>query len=253
MLHKLVKRIAPVALAALGAGLGGCDGMDIEINGEKGVPLAELDMSGDPPSKVVLAGPDRIVLSEGEALSIDVEGDSEVTERLRFWLEDDTLGVSRENGSWKDSGTAIVRVTMPAPRDIVVAGSGEIEAPAMADTADITIAGSGRAEIARIEASKLDVTIAGSGTLSAAGSAEVLDLNIVGSGSADMAALKVDSADINVAGSGDAHFASDGTVEANIMGSGDVRVAGSATCEIKAMGSGTLKCEPASDSAAAAE
>ncbi|HSM53046.1 MAG TPA: hypothetical protein VK839_02550, partial [Erythrobacter sp.] len=75
MLNKLIKRLAPVAAIALSAAVAGCNDMNIEINGEEGVPLAELDMSGDAPTELILAGPDTVVLSEGDALDIDVEGD----------------------------------------------------------------------------------------------------------------------------------------------------------------------------------
>lgn len=247
MIHNFIKRMAPIAAIALSAAVAGCGDMNIEINGEQGVPLAELDMSGDPPTELVLAGPDTVVLTEGDTLDINVEGDSDVTELLRFSLKDGTLAVSRKNGDWKDTGTAIVRVTMPAPSDIVVAGSGSVEAPTMADEASVTIAGSGKADIAALESARLEVTIAGSGSLAAAGTAERLELNIVGSGKSTMDGLKVERAEVTVAGSGDASFASDGNVEANIIGSGDVRVIGSATCEINAMGSGTLKCEAAAE------
>lgn len=233
MIHKLIRQLAPVAAIALSAAVAGCGDMNIEINGEEGVPLAELDMSGEAPTSVVIAGPDSVVLREGDALAIDVEGDSAVTELLRFSLKDGTLGISRKNGNWKDTGTAIVRVTMPAPRSIVVAGSGSVEVPTMASEAEVTIAGSGK--------------------VAAAGTAERLELNVVGSGSGEMAGLKVDRAEVTVAGSGDTSFASDGTVEANIVGSGDVRVIGSATCTINAMGSGTLKCEASAPKPAEAE
>lgn len=247
MLHKLIKGIAPVAAMALSIGLSGCNDMDIEINGEKGVPLSELDMSGDPPNSLVLAGPDRVILTEGDSLSIEVEGDSDVTDAVRFHLSDDALAVSRAKGEWKRGSTAIVHVTMPAPESIVIAGSGSVEAAAMAEEADIAIAGSGSANVSGLAATKMDVTIAGSGTLTASGSTGSLDLNVVGAGDADMAGLSVDDADVTIAGSGDATFASDGKVDASIMGSGSVRVIGSATCEISSMGSGTLRCEPADE------
>lgn len=243
MLHKLIKGLAPVAAVALSAVVAGCGDMDIKINGEEGVPLAELDMSGDPPDSLVLAGPDKVVLSEGDTLDIDVTGDAEAVDLVRFWLEDGTLAISRESGEWKNAGTAIVNVTMPAPGSIVIAGSGTVEAFGMSDPAEITIAGSGSLDVASIEARKAEVTVAGSGTVTGAGTVDRLEMNIVGAGSANMEGLKAQRAEITVAGSGDATFASDGEVEANIVGSGDVRVIGSATCEINAMGSGTLKCE----------
>lgn len=243
MIHRLIKGLAPVAALALSAVVAGCGDMNVEINGEKGVPLAELDMSGDPPEVLVLAGPDKVILSEGQALDIDIEGDA--ADLVRFTLKDGALGVLREPGNWKDSGTAIVRVTMPVPRSITIAGSGDVEAQGMASEAEIVIAGSGRLKVAALAATRADVTIAGSGSLEAAGSADRLDLTIAGSGGADMARLKVENAEVTIAGAGTAGFASDGKVEANIMGSGDVQVTGRATCEIKAMGSGTLTCTPA--------
>ena len=250
MLHRLIKGIAPIAALALGAAVSGCD-MDISINGEEGVPLAELDTSGDAPTKLVLAGPDEVVVSEGGTLDIVVEGDSEAADLVRFTLKDGTLGVMREKGKWGDVGTATVRVTMPAPESITIAGSGKVTAAAMEGDTDITIAGSGSLDVADVRAGKASVTLAGSGTMSAGGRADSLDLTVAGSGKADMQGLKVDSADINIAGSGDAAFASDGKVDANIMGSGTVRVTGRATCEVKSMGSGKVICEAASEPAEA--
>lgn len=245
MIHKLIRRMAPIAAIALSATVASCGDMNVEINGEAGVPLAELDMSGDPPTSLVLAGPDKVILIEGGALDINVEGDADTADLLRFSLNDGKLAISRKGGKWEDTGIAIVNVTMPAPKQILVAGSGAVESTTMAEEADITIAGSGKASVAEIAATKLEVTIAGSGSLTTAGTAERLELNILGAGKSDMQGLKVERAEVTVAGSGDASFASDGEVEANIIGSGDVQVIGSATCEVKAMGSGTLKCEPA--------
>jgi hypothetical protein len=49
MISRFLKRMAPVAALALGTALAGCDGGDVEINGKKGVPLAELKQGGVPP------------------------------------------------------------------------------------------------------------------------------------------------------------------------------------------------------------
>lgn len=242
MFHKLIKGIAPVAAIALSVALAGCGDVKYEINGEEGVPLAELDMSGDAPSELVLAGPDTVVISSGDTLDIDVSGDADVVELIRFTLDDGTLGVLRKNGDDKSSGTAVIRVTMPAPRALTVAGSGTIEAPEMAEDADINILGSGSLVVKSLKAKSADVNVAGSGSFTASGSADVLDLNLLGSGLASMRELQVQSADITIAGSGEAEFASDGKIDANIMGSGMVTVHGRATCEVSAMGSGKVVC-----------
>jgi hypothetical protein len=250
MIGRILKGLAPVLAVAAAAGVAGCDGANISINDKDGVPLSELDTAGKSPSELVLAGPDEVIDTEGATLDIDVSGDREAVDALRFTLDDKTLGIVRKKGDWKGNAKATVRVTMPPLEHLVVAGSGTVTAPRMTGSPEITIAGSGTARTARVEADKMEVTVAGSGTYEASGAAKSLELTIAGSGSARMAGLKVDDAEVTIAGSGDAEFASDGTVKATVMGSGDVRVTGNAKCTIKSMGSGTLHCAPAGSTSA---
>jgi hypothetical protein len=240
MLHKVLKGIAPVLAFALAAGISGCDG-HISINGHDGVPLSELDMAGKTPTGVVLAGPDDVIVTRGDKLAIDVSGDADAKDALRFTLDDETLGVMRKNNS-KTDGKATVHVTLPQLSKVTLAGSGRLDAANVTGEVEAVIAGSGTARLRSVETDKLEATIAGSGTLEAAGHAKSLELTVAGSGTAKMAGLKVDRAKVTIAGSGDASFASDGTVDATVMGSGNVDVAGSARCTIHSMGSGKLNC-----------
>ncbi len=240
MLHKIIKGVAPVLALALATGLAGCDG-HISVNGHEGVPLAELNLDGRSPTSLVLAGPDNVVIARGEKLTIDVAGDPQAADELRFTLDDDSLGVMRKNGS-KVRGKATVRVTLPALSKLTLAGSGKVDADQMDGDVEVVIAGSGTARVAAIEADKVEVTIAGSGTLEAGGRAETLELTVAGAGSANMGPLRVGNGEVTIAGSGDAAFASDGTVKATILGSGTVSVTGSAKCTVSSMGSGKLHC-----------
>lgn len=238
-----MKFLAGLAMAAAATLLTACNGdMNISTSSD-GVPLAELDYEGATPTGIALAGPDKVIVTSGESLAIEVEGDAEITEKLRFELDGDSLEIGRE-GNWRQSGIATIRVTMPTPTNVTVAGSGTIEIDRLGTggEAEIAIAGSGNSKIGRIDADELDVTVAGAGSLEAAGRAKSLELSIAGSGDLDLRRVKVDSADISIAGSGDAVFASDGEVEASIMGSGTVEVIGNAKCSVSAMGSGELKC-----------
>lgn len=244
MIERFIKRMAPVAALALGTALTGCNA-DMKVNGMDGVPLAKLDMDAATPTELVLASGDRVVLREGDALAITVDGDPEETEKLRFSLDEETLGITREGNSWGSGSAVTVNVTMPPPEEIVVAGSGTILAQAVAKDAELTIGGSGNIEVEAIAADSLEVTIGGSGSIKGAGTARVLEVNIGGSGDVDLSALKADTAEISIGGSGDVALASDGTVEASIAGSGDVRVTGRAQCEVTAVGSGKLTCSPA--------
>lgn len=248
-IDRFFRALGPIIAVAMAAGVAACDG-NVSINGDKGKPLAEIDLTGTPPQELVLLGPDEVRVTQGDKLAITVEGDKAVTDQLRFTLKDGTLGVLREGKSLgMSSGKAVVNVTMPAPKTLTMAGSGKINAEALAKEAKVTIAGSGDIETPHIASDKLDLTIAGSGSYRGAGNVAALDVNIVGSGSAAMDALKAESADLTIAGSGNSAFASDGEVKAKIMGSGTVTVRGRARCTVESMGSGKLVCEPGNGAA----
>ncbi len=244
---KIIRKIGPFVALAAAAGLAGCDGMDVSFNGEDGVPLAELDMSGDAPTGVALGGSDTVVITTGDEFTIEVEGSDTAADRLRFVLADGTLAIGRDEGSNSGGGVATVNITMPSPSMIAVGGSGQITADTMDPDAEVVIGGSGSASIQTLDAESLEITIGGSGSVQAAGSADRLEITIGGNGSALMPDLRTDRGEVNIGGSGSASFASDGSVEANIGGSGNVRVYGSATCELNSIGSGQLVCEPAAD------
>ncbi len=239
----MARRIAPFAALAAATALSGCGDMNIAMNGEEGVPLAELDMSGDAPTGVAMGGSDSVVITTGDEFTIDVDGSDEAIERMRFVLSEGTLAIGRANDSSNGGGTATILITMPAPGTLAMGGSGTIEADTMASDAEIVVGGSGSISVGSIEADSLEVVIGGSGSATAWGTAERLEITIGGNGSANMADLQVERGEVNIGGSGDATFASDGRVEANIFGSGSVRVIGSATCEANTIGSGSLVCE----------
>ena len=241
MLKALLKTILPIAALGIGLATSACGNAHISFGDGEGVPLSELDTSGTTPTALALAGPDKVVVTEGAKLTITVSGDQDAIEALRFNLDDGTLGIMRKKHA-KAPGMATIAVTVPALHEIVLAGSGDITAPSLADKAEVNIGGSGTVAIGRVAADQFDVNIGGSGTLSAAGTAERLEFNVAGSGNLKARGLKVGSAEVNIAGSGGGEFASDGKVRANVLGSGDVTVFGRADCKISAMGSGKLHC-----------
>ena len=241
-LHKVIRKIAPVAGMLAAVALAGCDGANIEIDGD-GVPLAQLDMTGDPPTGIVLAGSDTLIINRGEEFEVEVTGTDEARERMRFARDGDTLAIHRSGNTWSDSDVATVEITLPALDNVVVAGSGDVTARGLRGDASLVVTGSGTLAAPGVEATSLDIVMAGSGELGGSGTTERLSVNVAGSGRVDLSGLRTARADVNMAGSGAATFASDGEVEANIIGSGNVRVIGSATCKVNTVGSGTLSCE----------
>jgi hypothetical protein len=244
---KFVRAFTPVIAIALAAGVSGCDGAKIKINGEDGVKLADLDLTGTAPDELVLLGPDEVKITQGARLAITVEGDAAASDDMRFSLKDGTLAILRKDMKWSkfSDKTVVINVTMPPPREITMAGSGKISSVALAPRANIVVAGSGTVETPNVAGESIDVNLAGSGLYRAAGNVSTLKLLIAGSGSAELDALKADQAKVTIAGSGSARFASDGDVKAEIMGSGEVTVRGRARCTVSTMGSGKLNCETA--------
>ena len=240
MKFNLSGAFASLAALAVAAAVSGCDGAEVRV--DEGKPLSELDLTGEAPKSLALYGPDEVNIQPGDKLAISVAGDQTAADELRFSLKGGTLGIGRKNDS-NAAGTAVVNVTMPAPSKLVAAGSGKIRSQALANEAEVTLAGSGDVETMNVAAERLKVTIAGSGAYRAAGKATRLELNIVGSGSAAMEGLKTDNATIKIAGSGRSTFSSDGEVNASIVGSGEVTVRGRAKCKVSATGSGKLVCE----------
>lgn len=249
MLDRMLRNLAPLAALALGAGLSGCSAADMRINGEEGVPLSELDMTGAAPSELLLAANAKVIVSHGDQLEVTVEGDT--NDALRFVLEDDMLGISRDRDREMDGSKATVRITMPDLARIVIGGSGRVEAKAMTANPELVIGGSGSIAVEQIAAETLEITVGGSGKVSASGRADRLEVTVGGSGDVDMPGLQTDRADINIGGSGDVRFASDGRVDATIAGSGDVIVEGRATCSLKSLGSGKITCREPQPSVAA--
>jgi hypothetical protein len=202
----------------------------------EGVPLEELDLTGPPPSKIALCGPAQVVLSKGKVFRVDVEPGASGQD-VRFALAEERLAISGGDGD------TVVRITLPAPRKLTIAGSGNMTAEKLARDGKVSIAGSGRLEVAAVEGGRVKVSIAGSGRLALDGQADELDLSIAGSGSCDAEGLAVEKASVHIAGSGDAIFTCHGEVTAHLMGSGNVIVRGSARCSVHSMGSGTVTCE----------
>ncbi len=246
MIKDIAHTLGGIAIAAVALSLSACDGATVGINGMKGVPRAQLDLSAKAPEEITLLGPDTVRVVQGDKLAITVEGNQEAKDRLRFVLKDGKLAIGREG--WKIGGSdelATIQVTVPAAKRLVMAGSGTMHADALrGDTTSVSITGSGNIEVPVVDTQNLKVEVIGSGDLKAGGRAKSLKISLAGSGSADLAGLTADEAKVEIAGSGDARFASDGQVKADIMGSGSVTVKGRAQCKVNAMGSGTLICEP---------
>ncbi|MGP1352628.1 MAG: head GIN domain-containing protein [Parasphingopyxis sp.] len=237
-MRTLLISIFALALAA-------CDGV-IEINGDgltNGQTLSELELAEF--DSVSLRGPDNVEIVLGDTFDIRVEGDSDVTDRVRFEIRRDTLRIGRESSSGLsiNDEPATIYITMPVINGASVLGSGDMQvARAESDAFELSIAGSGSLSIAELVADRAEFDIAGSGDVTAAGTVRNLEIGIAGSGDVEAEDLEVERAEIDIAGSGNVEITASGRVEGNLIGSGDVRVRGDAECSANSIGSGEMRC-----------
>ena len=245
MIQWFAKHAAPIAALAIGASLSGCGITAVDWNKVDGVPLAELDMAGETPDEIYLVGPDKLIITDGDVMAITVEGNADAGEALRFDLDGNKLTIARDQDVYSGSGKAEIRLTIPAPKSLGIAGSGDIEAAKMASRAEIKIAGSGRIAVASIDAEQLTVDIAGSGDVSAAGTAKDLGIDMAGSGNVRLGELMADTVTVEIAGTNNVDLASNGSVSGEIAGSGKINVTGSAECTVETAGSASLICRAA--------
>ena len=86
--EKLLKMLGPVVVMAIAGGLAACDGARMTINGDEGVPLSELDLSGDPPTEVASFGPDAVDIRTGGTLAIESKPGGKTRIRARVPAQD---------------------------------------------------------------------------------------------------------------------------------------------------------------------
>lgn len=198
--------------------------------------------------RVVLRGPDDIIVTTGPNASVRAEGDHAALEKLEVSVRDGTLIVGRVKEGWFGSGVqrgkATVKVTMPAIRGADIAGSGDMTIDRVATAAfETAIAGSGSLDVASLETQELGFSIAGSGDVRiGAGKSEQMTAAIAGSGNLDLTAVNVGNAKISIVGSGDVKANVSDHADVTIIGAGDVEITGGAECKVSKMGAGDVRC-----------
>jgi hypothetical protein len=193
---------------------------------------------------IIAAGSDKVEVVKGDAFAVSATGSAEVLDRLIIRVDDGKLEIRRRSGGpLNNSGSATIRVTMPALEDIVVAGSGDLTADSLTgDNAEIVIAGSGNVSLAAVAVRKLEMTVAGSGKVEATGTVEDVEATIAGSGDIAAPSLTAQRAEISIAGSGNIAMAVTGNADVSTIGSGDVTLTGGGTCTHNKMGGGEVNC-----------
>ena len=195
-------------------------------------------------SRLVLALPATVTLSQGATESLTISTDDNLLPLLTTRVENDELLIEGDQARGFSTKEGVrIRLTVKLLSGIRINGSGDVFGDQLkSDKFEIVIAGSGDVKFKSIRADQFRIGIKGSGdvTVDTAASKSV-EASIHGSGDIRLASLQATLVSISVNGSGDV-FAAGNTdrVDIEIVGSGDVRtrklVAREAAVKIMASG-----------------
>jgi hypothetical protein len=196
----------------------------------------ELDkaIAMQPFDRLHVSGPFNIILEQGQAGTVRVDGTIDQLGATTIYVKDGELFVDMKE-DMVDSGRFFkgMRVFVCAVdiNGIEIAGSGSVTAPAALAVNDLglNVAGSGDITLAQLTCHDLDIEIAGSGSVTLGPvQADGVKTDIAGSGDIEVARLSCKNLYNQVAGSGDMTFnnANVEEVKSDIAGSGNVIVRG---------------------------
>lgn|GEM_PF-1271350 len=192
---------------------------------------------------VTVTGPDNVVIAHGAAFRVEAEAARGTLDRLKLYVEDGTLHVTRNKGvSWSHGG-ATVRVTLPALHRVSLVGPGDMRVDRM-DGKDVKakVTGPGNLAIGALDAENAELALTGPGDMTVTGKARTAALSTAGPGSILAAKLQTERASLKIFGPGDISVRASESADISIHGPGDAHVAGTTTCQISKAGPGEAQC-----------
>lgn len=166
-----------------------------------------------------------VYVTQGNALSVEIEGDAEDLENIRVEVEGDRLEIKnrKDNWGWSNRGDVKVYVTVSSLNYISVSGSGNMigKGTFKNDELKASVSGSGDIEF-DVEVEDLTVKISGSGSIELGGSAGEVKVGISGSGRLDAEDMVANTYDVSISGSGKCRINVKEEIESHISGSGSV-------------------------------
>lgn len=193
--------------------------------------------------KITVAGSFNIVLVKGKEGNLDISVESNLEKYLVTKVKNGKLVIRWDNNfKVRPKKSVHIVVTFKSFDELVLAGSGDIEAKdeINADDFDIKLAGSGNIKLL-LSSKDVDCTMAGSGNVTLIGDSTDLDCSKAGSGDFYGYDFKCENIDIDEAGSGDAKVYVTNVLDAKTAGSGNIFYKGSPKeNNAKVAGSGSI-------------
>lgn len=192
-------------------------------------------------TEVEVKGVGTLIITLGETEELTVTAETAVLPKIKTAVSNGRLTIEPD-GSFSTTEEVTYDLTIKELRAIVVEGSAEVEAEALA-TEELRLEAGGSASITvtELEVDKLEVTIEGSATVELAGSATEQRVEIEGSGSYEAEELASQDAIVIVDGAGEATVQVSDTLEAEAGGAGTIEYTGDPTVNATTSGAGEVE------------
>ncbi len=192
-------------------------------------------------SKVKSSGDFKVYITNGDETEVMVRADDNLLQYIETYVSGETLHIDIEGIHNVAAVVPMeVYVTTPQLAGIVQSGSGTITSDYFeTHHFDVVLSGSGRVD-AEFEAESADVLLSGSGKINIVGAAAEAQLTISGSGNLNGTNLQVNNCHTLTSGSGDMWISVSDFLSTRISGSGNVFYAGNPSVETSISGSGNV-------------
>ena len=192
----------------------------------------------------------RVILVQGDACSLKLEGNQEFLDQVKAEVLDGVLTLKHDSDvsdwtelTWigREHGLSYF-VTVKDLSEIDLAGAGSIHCEALhGESLVLKHSGAGLMEIKDLNFNHLDVDLGGLGEIRLKGEVQAQQVDLSGAGSYSAEGLKSQQCDVVISGVGSARVWVDGSLTAQVTGAGSIRYKGSPSVEQSNTGLGSIK------------
>ncbi len=193
--------------------------------------------------KITISGSFDVTLVDGKEGKLTIKIEDNLSQYLVTEVKDGTLKIKWQKGiNIKTKKGVTITIPFEQINAITLAGSSNVNSQKniISHQLELIVAGSGNIN-AIVKTTNLITKIAGSGNVDLSGNTSKLNCKIAGSGNFDSYDLTIQNLEAKIAGSGTLKATINGKISAKIAGSGNLYYKGTATREnVKIAGSGSV-------------
>ncbi len=215
-----------------------------DVNAIKGnETIVNIDYSIDKFTRLDVSGMYKVILSEGDVPSVEIETDENLQDYVEVKVRNNTLHLSMKSGNSYNPSKLIAYVTVNTLTSMDLSGATLVQSEFTIRGDKLTIDVSGASEIdLALDVKKLSTSVSGAGKIDMEGIATLHDLSISGAAKVDCENLKTEDTDVSISGAGSARVSASNHLDASVSGVGTIRYAGKPqTTDLSTSGIGSIK------------